>query len=158
MFEKWATRCPNSAEFRANSAEFRGRGVLHVRKSKKRGIFRGKLSKKGTFWEVFQPEFRGIPRNSAEISETTEIDKIWNFGPQADRDQEIAAFALVSRGGRPVSFVRVSSHVISPSKSQVSARMARISGKNAKLWSIQVESAQWHYFSAFPCIRSEKHS
>ena len=59
MFEKWASRCPNSARIPRNSAE----GAFYTYANpKKRGIFRGKLSKKGTFWEVFEPEFRGIPR------------------------------------------------------------------------------------------------
>ena len=155
MFEKWATRCPNSAEFRVNSAEFRGRGVLHVRKSQKKGHFPRKIVKKRHFLGGFSTR---IPRNSAEISETTEIGKIWNFGPQADRNQETTAFALDSRGGRPVSFVRVSNHAIFPLKITGFCKKARISGKMQKLWSIQVESALWHYFSAFPRIRSEKRS
>ena len=50
---------PRVARIPRNSAE----GAFHTYTNpKKRGIFRGKLSIKGTFWEVFQPEFRGIPR------------------------------------------------------------------------------------------------
>ena len=154
IFEKWASRCPNSAEFHANSAEFRGRGVLHVRKSQKKGHFPRKIVKKGTFWEVFQPEFRGIPRRFRKPPKSAK------FGILTLKLTEIRKLQLLRwiREEAGLSFVRVSSHAISPSKSQVSARRARISGKVQKLWSIQAESALWHHLSAFPRVRSEKHS
>ena len=94
----------NSARIPRNSAE---RAFYTYANPKKRGIFRGKLSKKGTFGTFFNPnsaEFRGDFGNHKNRQNL-------EFWPS---NQETTAFALDLRGFRPVSFVHVCSHAISP--------------------------------------------
>ena len=93
-------------------------GVLHVRK----WIFAENCHKKAHFGRFFNPnsaEFRGDFGNHRNR-------------PQADRNQETTAFALDSTGGRPVSFVRVSNHAISPQNHRFLQEGANFR-KNAKM-------------------------